>query len=61
MIQQEKSGEAIDRLSMKKVVSMILALDAQSDQFEGRTVYHLDFEPDYLSTSRTFYSLEGVS
>ena len=58
MVQQVKSGEAIDRLLMKKVVSMMLALDAQRDRIEGRTVYHLDFEPDYLSTSRTFYSLK---
>jgi cullin 3 len=61
MIQQERSGEAIDRLLMKRVVSMMLALDAQRDRIEGRKVYHLDFEPDYLSTSRTFYSLEGIS
>jgi hypothetical protein len=60
MIHQERNGEAIDRLQMKKVVGMMLALDAQKDRIEGRTVYHLDFEPDYLSTSRSFYSLEGI-
>lgn len=38
---------------------MMLALSAKRESIQGKTVYHLDFEPDFLATSRSFYRLEG--
>jgi cullin 3 len=54
-IARERSGEQIDFVLVKNILSMLVALGVNS-----RKVYQHDFERSFLDTSRTFYHEESL-
>lgn len=54
MIQQERTGEVINKSLLKSITQMLIDLGVNS-----RAVYEEDFEKPFLDTSSSFYRLES--
>lgn len=54
-IQQERTGEVIQRDRMRKCLMMLVELGVQT-----RDVYQHDFEKEFLKETQQFYSVEGM-
>jgi cullin 3 len=53
-VQSERTGELIDRVMMRKALSMLVNVNVNSAQ-----VYEEDFEAVFLDETRTFYEIEA--
>ncbi|KAL1418433.1 hypothetical protein MTO96_025930 [Rhipicephalus appendiculatus] len=55
MMEREREGKPVDRLSLKKTCEMMLVLG-----LDTRSVYEEDFEKAFLAESAEFYALRGA-
>ena len=58
-VQLERDGETITRSTVRECVDVLLRLTVP-DREGGKSVYLMDFEPEFLRRSAEFYKVEAV-
>ncbi|WWC64830.1 uncharacterized protein I303_107444 [Kwoniella dejecticola CBS 10117] len=58
-VQLERDGETITRSTVRECTDILLRLNVPERE-GGKTVYVMDFEPEFLKRSAEFYGLEAV-